>query len=157
MHHCTSRIALAMQVVGLLLETVADLQKSIFKSKYRHDWCNVGVWKYSTHPNYLGEALFWIGAHWNGLSDATIRTRGIPAAVAQVAASGIGMGFVLAVLRGAVLHARETQARKYGADPIFAAFQERYGVAGYRLWKNVLRPAIARHAGGVATPEAPAL
>jgi hypothetical protein len=161
-----SRLALALQVAGLVLETAADLQKSLFKAKYRHDWCNVGVWRYSTHPNYVGEALFWVGAHWNGLAHlvAAMTAKGraggpsVPAAVGQLAASGAGLAFVLAVLRGAVLHSQEAQARKYGAaDPAFAAFQERYGVAGYRLWRNAVRPFLARHAGrAAAVPEAPA-
>jgi steroid 5-alpha reductase family enzyme len=157
-----SRVALALQVVGLVLETVADLQKSLFKAKYRHDWCNVGVWRYSTHPNYLGEALFWIGTHWNGLvhllatTPTTGTARSVIVSIAQLAASGAGLSFVLAVLHGAVLYSQETQARKYGTDPLYISFQEKYGVAGYRLWKNIIHPFLAQHAGGmINAPETP--
>ena len=62
---------LLLQIIGLILETVADYQKSTYKSQYRNQiskskglqspWCHVGVWKYSTHPNYVGEWLFWCG------------------------------------------------------------------------------------------------
>ncbi len=52
-------------LTGFLLETVADWQKFQFKSKKenRDHWVNVGVWKHSRHPNYLGEMLCWWGIY----------------------------------------------------------------------------------------------
>ena len=29
---------------------------------------NLGLWKYSRHPNYLGEVMFWIGLYVIALS-----------------------------------------------------------------------------------------
>eukprot|EP00467_Chlorarachnion_reptans_P025727 CAMPEP_0114535976 /NCGR_PEP_ID=MMETSP0109-20121206/28738_1 /TAXON_ID=29199 /ORGANISM="Chlorarachnion reptans, Strain CCCM449" /LENGTH=143 /DNA_ID=CAMNT_0001719647 /DNA_START=429 /DNA_END=860 /DNA_ORIENTATION=- len=50
-------------ILGLGIEVVADWQKSRFKSDKsnpnRHKWCDIGLWKYSRHPNYLGEILIW--------------------------------------------------------------------------------------------------
>jgi steroid 5-alpha reductase family enzyme len=46
---------------GLTTETVADIQKFIFKNKYKTKWVNVGLWKYARHPNYFGEILVWWG------------------------------------------------------------------------------------------------
>jgi steroid 5-alpha reductase family enzyme len=48
---------------GLALETVADFQKLFFKASVesRGKWINVGVWRWSRHPNYFGEILVWIG------------------------------------------------------------------------------------------------
>jgi steroid 5-alpha reductase family enzyme len=144
--HPHSKVALALQVAGLLLEATADLQKSLFKAQYRHDWCNVGLWRYSTHPNYLGEALFWVGTHLNGLSNLihSRRQRSLLALTAQLLTSGAGLSFVLSVLRGAVVHSEDTQRRKYGTDPSFAAFQETYGLFGYRLFQRSIRPALRR-------------
>ncbi|KAL2927082.1 hypothetical protein RDABS01_023355 [Bienertia sinuspersici] len=46
-----------MWSIGFSLEATADQQKLTFKNSpsNRGKWCNVGVWKYSRHPNYFGE------------------------------------------------------------------------------------------------------
>ncbi|KAG8388024.1 hypothetical protein BUALT_Bualt02G0082200 [Buddleja alternifolia] len=52
-----------MWFFGLLVEATADQQKLTFKNspENRGKWCNVGVWKYSRHPNYFGEIFLWWG------------------------------------------------------------------------------------------------
>ncbi|PKU76003.1 hypothetical protein MA16_Dca006050 [Dendrobium catenatum] len=52
-----------MWFVGLTVEATADQQKLVFKNSpaNRGKWCNIGVWKYSRHPNYFGEILLWWG------------------------------------------------------------------------------------------------
>ncbi|PKA52356.1 hypothetical protein AXF42_Ash010252 [Apostasia shenzhenica] len=52
-----------MWFVGIIIEATADQQKLMFKNSptNRGKWCNVGVWKYSRHPNYFGEILLWWG------------------------------------------------------------------------------------------------
>ncbi len=47
--------------LGFLLESVADIQKSKFKKRNPNGVCNTGLWKYSRHPNYLGEIILWYG------------------------------------------------------------------------------------------------
>ncbi|GAB2213031.1 hypothetical protein Drorol1_Dr00021045 [Drosera rotundifolia] len=58
-------------LLGILCEAVADQQKLSFKNSPRNKgmWCNVGLWKYSRHPNYFGESrgslkliLLWWGS-----------------------------------------------------------------------------------------------
>ena len=48
-----------MWTVGVITETIADQQKLNFKRgpNSKSNWCNVGVWKYSRHPNYFGEVI----------------------------------------------------------------------------------------------------
>ena len=50
-------------VFALALETVADAQKARFKRKpeNRERLITSGLWRYSRHPNYFGEAVFWWG------------------------------------------------------------------------------------------------
>ncbi|XWS60874.1 hypothetical protein CRYUN_Cryun07bG0075200 [Craigia yunnanensis] len=45
--------------VGFSIEAIADQQKLSFKSSLenRGKWCNIGLWKYSRHPNYFGDML----------------------------------------------------------------------------------------------------
>lgn len=57
-----------LEVAGLLLwltayviESTADLQKLRFMSKNTGGVCNVGLWRYSRHPNYFAEWLVWTG------------------------------------------------------------------------------------------------
>ncbi|CAA6664313.1 unnamed protein product [Spirodela intermedia] len=52
-----------MWLVGLLVEAGADQQKLSFKNlaSSRGKWCNIGLWKYSRHPNYFGEIFLWWG------------------------------------------------------------------------------------------------
>ncbi|KAI9101516.1 hypothetical protein K1719_023760 [Acacia pycnantha] len=52
-----------MWCVGFIVEGTADQQKLNFKRspENRGKWCDVGLWKYSRHPNYFGEILLWWG------------------------------------------------------------------------------------------------
>ena len=56
-------IGMVIAIGGIVLETVADLQKSKFKGdlKNQNKICQVGLWGISRHPNYLGEILTWTG------------------------------------------------------------------------------------------------
>jgi len=54
-------IGWTMFAVGLLTEAVADVQKLLFKNQVSNRWCDVGLWRYSRHPNYFGEMLLWWG------------------------------------------------------------------------------------------------
>lgn len=56
-------IGLAVIVLGTLLEFIADAQMKAFVKirKDRSEVLNRGVWKYSRHPNYLGEISIWFG------------------------------------------------------------------------------------------------
>lgn len=49
--------------VGLFFEAVGDWQLARFKADPRHAGkvCNRGLWRYTRHPNYFGDALVWWG------------------------------------------------------------------------------------------------
>lgn len=59
------------EVIGIILwfasfgmESIADMQKLKFlremkKSGQRNQVCNIGLWKYSRHPNYFAEWMVW--------------------------------------------------------------------------------------------------
>lgn len=52
---------LALAIVGVVLEFVADIQMHIYKKHKTTAFIRLGIWKNSRHPNYLGEILFWWG------------------------------------------------------------------------------------------------
>ena len=56
-------IGSAIILGGTILELITDLQmKKFIKTRTsRSEVINVGLWKYSRHPNYLGEILIWFG------------------------------------------------------------------------------------------------
>ena len=56
-------IGILLFVIGFILEIIADTQKTNFrKIKDNKDkFITTGLWKYSRHPNYLGEIILWIG------------------------------------------------------------------------------------------------
>ena len=56
--------------MSVYLEYVADKQMRIFRSNIQNHGKTMqkGLWKYSRHPNYLGEILFWIGIYLFGVS-----------------------------------------------------------------------------------------
>lgn len=64
---------LAIWIVGLLCESVADLQKLRFSSdsKNKDRWIETGIWRYSRHPNYFGEILVWLGVYLYVVSSLT--------------------------------------------------------------------------------------
>ena len=58
-----ARAGLALGVVGLLFETIGDWQLSRFKADAgnRGKVLDTGLWRYTRHPNYFGDACVWVG------------------------------------------------------------------------------------------------
>ena len=56
-------VGIAIWAAGMLIEIVADRQKSNFKANPDNAgrFINVGLWAWSRHPNYFGEIVLWIG------------------------------------------------------------------------------------------------
>lgn len=55
--------AVGVWFIGLVLEAVADAQLAAFKARpeSRGRVMDRGLWRYSRHPNYFGEACVWWG------------------------------------------------------------------------------------------------
>lgn len=54
-------LGILISLVAVALELVSDRQAHSFRKENPGKVCNVGLWKSSRHPNYLGEILFWWG------------------------------------------------------------------------------------------------
>ncbi len=56
-------VGIGVALLGAAIEAVADLQLSRFKADpgSRGRVMDTGLWRYSRHPNYFGDALMWWG------------------------------------------------------------------------------------------------
>ncbi len=50
-------------LIGFMLEVISDAQKSAFNTNPDNAgrFINIGLWRWSRHPNYFGEIVLWIG------------------------------------------------------------------------------------------------
>ena len=109
-------------LLGLVIEAVADAQKSAFKGKKenRERFIESGLWRYSRHPNYFGEMLVWWG----------LFIFAVPVLHGAAFAVVIGPVFVTLLLlfvSGIPLLERSADA-KYGDDPAYCAYKRRTSI-----------------------------
>lgn len=131
-------------MIGLIIETTADLQKWMFKqSNPSGTFCNVGLWSISQHPNFFGNWVLWAGIFLMNLPALILP--GVPITTAAVAGrGGQGAGWIvwnryhrvgLALLSplflgsllygqasGVITNATELALSKYGHDPAYLKY-----------------------------------
>lgn len=56
-----SLIFFVLSLFSVVLQGVADLEMHAYRKEKKEPFIRTGLWKYSRHPNYLGEILFWWG------------------------------------------------------------------------------------------------
>lgn len=63
-------VAVTIWILGFLIESIADLQMYKFKSNPNNKGkiYKKGFWKYTRHPNYLGECIMWFAIFLLALS-----------------------------------------------------------------------------------------
>ena len=56
-------IGIVIFIIGFALEIISDNQKTSFRKieSNKDKFITTGLWKYSRHPNYLGEIVLWTG------------------------------------------------------------------------------------------------
>jgi steroid 5-alpha reductase family enzyme len=109
-------------LVGLVIEAVADAQKSAFKGKNenRERFIESGLWRYSRHPNYFGEMLVW----WGLFVFAVPVLHG---AAFAVVIGPIFITLLLLFVSGIPLLERSADAR-YGDDPAYREYKARTSI-----------------------------
>jgi len=68
-------IGITIAAGGALIEAVADAQLRAYRAACESTGtsggiCEVGLWRYSRHPNYFGECSFWFGLWILGVASA---------------------------------------------------------------------------------------
>jgi steroid 5-alpha reductase family enzyme len=59
-------LGVTVMALAIILESLADFQKSNSKAKNPKRFCAVGLFKFVRYPNYLAEILFWTGTVVSG-------------------------------------------------------------------------------------------
>ena len=64
-------IGILVWIVGFAFETIADHQLKMFKANplNKGRLLTTGLWRYSRHPNYFGEAAQWWGIYFLAIND----------------------------------------------------------------------------------------
>ena len=64
-HHLSANIAsvifLCVSLGAAVMQGIADIQMHKYRKQRDGAFIRIGLWKYSRHPNYLGELLMWWG------------------------------------------------------------------------------------------------
>ena len=78
-------VGFAISVFGLILESIADKQKSVQKKENPQMVATKGLYKIVRCPNYLGEITFWTGVFISGITAYKTVGQWIVAVLAYVA------------------------------------------------------------------------
>lgn len=115
-------VGVAIWFVGLVIEAVADAQKSSFKGKEenRERFITSGLWRYSRHPNYFGEMLVWWGLFLYSVPF-------LDGAAFAVVIGPIFITLLLLFVSGIPLLERSAEA-KYGNDPTYREYKRRTSI-----------------------------
>jgi len=115
-------LGLAVFVVGLVIESIADVQKYRFKlsTEGASTFMASGIWKYSRHPNYFGEILVWWGIALPGI----LVFRG---AAWLYMLGPIFITCLLLFVSGIPLLEKSAD-KKWGGDPAYVAYKQRTSI-----------------------------
>lgn len=107
-------VGLGLMAAGLLLETVADRQKSAFKAEAPDRFCDAGLYRWVRCPNYLGEITFWVGVWTVALS--------VYGPAWQWIASLTGLILLVMIMLSSARRLESTQGERYGELPEYQEY-----------------------------------
>ncbi len=109
-------IGLAISVLGIVLESVADKQKSAQKNENPNLPAMKGLFKMCRCPNYFGEILFWTGLFVSGIG----AVQGVQWIIAVIGYVGI----VYIMFSGAK-RLETRHIKNYGSNPDYNAYADK--------------------------------
>ena len=106
-------IGAVIMLFGIILESVADKQKSAAKAINSKRFCDTGLYKIVRCPNYLGEITFWTGVLVSGIG---VLQGG------QWVIGVIGYVLIVYVMLNGAKRLEKRQNKNYGQDPEYQAY-----------------------------------
>ena len=110
-------IGFAVSVLGLVLESVADKQKSAQKSERPDMVATKGLYKICRCPNYFGEILFWTGVFISGITAYASVGQWIVAVVAYVC--------IVFIMFNGAQRLEKRQIARYGEDEEYNEYADK--------------------------------
>lgn len=107
-------VGLGISAAGLIVETVADLQKNAAKRANPGRFVDTGLYRIVRCPNYFGEMLFWTGVFVGGITIYTGPWQWIAALLGYVG--------IIYVMFGGARRLEIRQNRSYGNDPEYQRY-----------------------------------
>ncbi|MBQ7360529.1 MAG: DUF1295 domain-containing protein [Lachnospiraceae bacterium] len=107
-------IGAAVSVFGLILEAVADNQKSAQKKENPDMVATKGLYKIVRCPNYLGEIIFWTGIFISGVTAYTGVGQWITAIVAYIC--------IVFIMFNGAQRLEKRQMARYGNDEAYNTY-----------------------------------
>ncbi len=107
-------VAVVIMALALIIETVADKQKSDAKKANPNRFCDSGLYKIVRCPNYMGEVLFWTGVLLSGA--------GALRGPVQWTVAIIGYLLLVYVMFSGAKRLEGRQNKNYGGDTEYQAY-----------------------------------
>ncbi len=101
-------VGFAISIFGLVLETIADNQKSAQKKERPNMVATKGLYKIVRCPNYLGEITFWTGIFVSGVTAYATVGQWITAVLAYIA--------IVYIMFNGAQRLEKRQMERYGDD-----------------------------------------
>ena len=101
-------IGVVISILGLVLETVADNQKSAQKKENPNMVATKGLYKIVRCPNYLGEIIFWTGVFVSGVTTYASIGQWITAIIAYIC--------IVYIMFNGAQRLEKRQMARYGED-----------------------------------------
>lgn len=107
-------IGAVVMFVALIIESLADFQKSKAKKENPNRFVDKGLYRYVRCPNYLGEILFWTGVLLSGVN--------VLDAWWKILIAIFGYLCIVYVMVSGAKRLEKRQNKNYGKDPEYIAY-----------------------------------
>lgn len=107
-------IGAAIMVIAIIIESLADFQKSKAKKVNPKRFVDTGLYRYVRCPNYLGEILFWTGVLVSGINAMNQWWEWIIAIFGWIC--------IVYVMISGAKRLEKRQNKNYGEDPEYQAY-----------------------------------